>query len=74
MGLRQVLFLAEVSTFSSKSQDFSSGSKVVDLEVKSRGVSSAVSGHAGFETDPAVSCFAAVSRCPVPWNLGGFGF
>jgi hypothetical protein len=38
MGLQRVLFLAEVSTFLSKSQDSLFGSEVVDLEVKSRGV------------------------------------
>jgi hypothetical protein len=33
MGLRWVLFLTEVSTLPSKSQDSSSGSEVIDLEV-----------------------------------------
>jgi hypothetical protein len=69
MGLRRVLFLAEVSTFPSKSQDSLSGSEVVDLEVKSRGVSPAVSGHAGSKTDPAGGCYAAARWCPAPWDL-----
>jgi hypothetical protein len=72
MGLRRVLFLAEFSTLPSKSQDSSSGSELID--VKSRGVSPAVSGHAGSRTDPAVSCSATASRCPTPRNLGRFGF
>jgi hypothetical protein len=66
MELRQVLFLAEVSTFPSKSQDSSSGSEVVDLEVKSRGVSPAVSGRAGSRTDPAGGCYAAARWCSAP--------
>jgi hypothetical protein len=33
MGLRRVLFLAEVITLPLKSQDSSSGSEVIDLEV-----------------------------------------
>jgi hypothetical protein len=74
MGLRWVLFLAEVSMLPSKSQDSSSGSEVADLEVKLRGASPAVLGRAGSGTDPAMSCSAAVSRCPVPRNLGHFGF
>jgi hypothetical protein len=73
MGLPRVLFLAKVSMLSSKSQDSSSGLEVVDLEVKPRGVSPAVSGHAGFGTDPAVSCPAAASRHPAPQNLGHSG-
>jgi hypothetical protein len=73
MGLQRVLFLAKVSTLSSKSQNSSSGLEVVDLEVKPRGVSPAVSGHAGFGTDPAVSCPAAASRHPAPQNLGHSG-
>jgi hypothetical protein len=53
MGLRRVPFLTEVNTLPSKSQDSSSGSEIVGLEVKSRGVSPAVSGRAGSRTDPA---------------------
>jgi hypothetical protein len=33
MGLRRVLFLAEVDTLPSKFQDSSPGSKIIDLEV-----------------------------------------
>jgi hypothetical protein len=53
MGLQQVLFLTEVNLHSSKSQDLSSGLKVVDLEVKSQGIWPAVSGRAGSRTEPA---------------------
>jgi hypothetical protein len=73
MGLWRVLFLAEVSTFPSKSQDPSPGSKVVDLEVKSCRVSSAVSGRAGFGTEPALGCSATASWRPTPQNLNRFG-
>jgi hypothetical protein len=59
MGLRQVLFLAGVSTLPSKSQDSSPGSEVIDLEVKLHGVSPVVSGRAGFRTDPAGGCHMA---------------
>jgi hypothetical protein len=52
MGLRRVLFLTEVYSHPSKFQGFSSGWKVVELEVKFRGVSPAVSGHAGSQTEP----------------------
>jgi hypothetical protein len=69
MGLRQVLFLAEVSTFPTKSQDSLSGSEVVDLEVKSRGVSPAVSGRTGSKTDPAGGCYMAARWCPAPRDL-----
>jgi hypothetical protein len=44
MGLRWVLILAEVSLFLLKSQDSSFGLEVVGLEVKSRGMSLAISG------------------------------
>jgi hypothetical protein len=74
MGLRQVPFLAEVSTLPSKSQDSSFGSEVVGLEVRPRGVSPAVSGHAGSKTDPAGDCHAATSRYVAPRNLCRFGF
>jgi hypothetical protein len=50
MGLQRVLFLAEVDSYPSKSQGFSSGWNMVDLEVKSRGISPAVSGRAGSRT------------------------
>jgi hypothetical protein len=53
MGLRRVLFLAEVYSHPSKSQGFSSGWKVVELEVKFREVSSAILGRAGSQTEPA---------------------
>jgi hypothetical protein len=74
MGLRWVLFLAEVCSFPSKSQDSSSGSEVVDLEVKFRGVSPTVSGRAGSRTDLAGGCHAAASRHMAPRNLYCFGF
>jgi hypothetical protein len=44
MGLQQVLILAEVSLFLSKSQDSLFGLEVVGLEVKSCGMSLAISG------------------------------
>jgi hypothetical protein len=72
MGLRRVLFLAEVSTLLSKSQDSSSGSEVVDLEVKFCRVLSAVSGRAGSRIDPALGYSAAASRLPAPRNLNHF--
>jgi hypothetical protein len=59
MGLQRVLFPAKVSTFLTKSQDSFSGSEVVDLEVKSLGVSPAISGCTGAKTDPAGGCYAA---------------
>jgi hypothetical protein len=74
MGLRRVLFLAKVSTFLSKSQDSSSGSEVVDLEVQFRGVSPTVSGRAGSRIDPADGRHAAVSWHPASRNLNRFGF
>jgi hypothetical protein len=74
MGLWRVPFLTEVSTLPSKSQDSLSSLEVVDLEVKFRGVSPAISGHAGSGSDPAMSCSTAVCRCPFPRNLGRFGF
>jgi hypothetical protein len=66
MGLRRVLFLAEVDSYPSKSQDLSSSLKVVDLEVNFRGVSPAVSGHAGSRTEPAGSWLMATSWRPAP--------
>jgi hypothetical protein len=69
MGLRRVLFLAEVNSRPSKSHDPSSGSKVVGLEVESRGVSPAVSGHAGSRTELAGGCLMAASWCPAPRDL-----
>jgi hypothetical protein len=74
MGLRRVPFLIEVSTLSSKSQDSSSGLKVVDLEVKSRGVSPTVSGRAGSRVDPAGGRHAGACRHLAPRNLNHFGF
>jgi hypothetical protein len=73
MGLQRVLFLAKVRTLPSKSQDSSSGSEIIDLEVKSRGVSSAVLGRAGSRIDPALRCSATVNRHPAPRNLNRFG-
>jgi hypothetical protein len=72
MGLRRVLSSPKSCSFPSKSQDPSSGLEVTDLEVRSRGVSSAVSGHAGSNTDPAGDRRAAASRCAAPWNLCRF--
>jgi hypothetical protein len=69
MGLRRVLFLAEVSTFLTKSQDSLSSSEVVDLEVKSRGVSPAISGHTGSKINPAGGCYAAARWCSAPRDL-----
>jgi hypothetical protein len=69
MGLRQVLFLAEVGSYPSKCQDLSSGLKVVDLEVKSRGIRLAISGRAGSRTEPARGCSTAASRRLAPQNL-----
>jgi hypothetical protein len=66
MGLQQVPLLAEVCTLSSKSQDPSSGSEIVTLEVKSRGASLAVSGRTGSKTDPAGGCYAAARWCRAP--------
>jgi hypothetical protein len=74
MGLRRVLFLAEVSTLLSKSQDSSPGSEVVGLEVRPRGALPAVSGCASFKTDLAGDCHAAASRYAVPRNLCRFEF
>jgi hypothetical protein len=58
-----------LACFPSKSQDPLSGLEVIDLEVKSRGVSSAVSGRTGSKTGPAGDCRAAARRCPAPWDL-----
>jgi hypothetical protein len=69
MGLRRVLILAEVSSLLSKSQDSSSGLEVVGLEVKSRGVSPAVSGCTDSKNDPASGIHAAALWCLAPWDL-----
>jgi hypothetical protein len=69
MGLWRVLFLAGVSTLPSKSKDSSSDLEVADLEVKSRGVSLAVSGRTNSKTDPASGCCAAARWCPAPWDV-----
>jgi hypothetical protein len=74
MGLRRVPFLIEVSTLPSKSQDSSSGLEVIDLEVKSRGVSLTVSGRAGSRVDPAGGRHAGAYWHPTPRNLNHFGF
>jgi hypothetical protein len=73
MGLWRVLFLAEVYSRPSKSQDPSSGSEVVALMAKSRGVPPAISRRAGSGTGPALGCSAAASRRPAPWDLNRFG-
>jgi hypothetical protein len=69
MGLQWVLFLAEAESRSSKSQDLSSGWKVVDLEVKSWRILLAISGCTGSSTKPARGYPAAVSRRLAPWKL-----
>jgi hypothetical protein len=69
MGLRRVLFLAKVYSRASKSQDSSSSSEIVDLGIKLRGVSPAVSGRAGSRTDPASGRHMAARRCPAPRDL-----
>jgi hypothetical protein len=74
MGLRRVLFLAEVSVLPSKSQDSTSDLVVADLEVKSREVSPAVSGHTDSKTDLAGVRHVATSRYTAPRNLCRFGF
>jgi hypothetical protein len=74
MGLQRVLFLTKVDMFPSKSQGSSSGLEVVDLEVKSRGVSPTVSGCAGSKIDLAGSHHAAANWHPAPQNLNCLGF
>jgi hypothetical protein len=69
MGLRRVLFLAEIDSYPSKSQDLSFGSNVVDLEVKSRGILPAISGRAGSRTESARGYSTAASRHLAPRNL-----
>jgi hypothetical protein len=69
MGLWWVPFHAEVSMLPSKSQDSSSGLEVVDLEVKFRGVSPTVSGHAGSKIDLAGGCHAAAHWRLAPRDL-----
>jgi hypothetical protein len=73
MGLRRVLFLAEVSMFPSKSLDSSSGLEVVDLEVKFCGVSPTVLRRVGSRIDPAGGHHAAASWRPASRNLNRFG-
>jgi hypothetical protein len=73
MGLRRVLFFAEINTRPSESQDSLSSLEIIGLEVKSRGASPAVSGRAGSKTDPASDCHAAASRYAAPRNLCCFG-
>jgi hypothetical protein len=69
MGLQWVLFLAEVDSYPSESRGFSFGWKAIHLEVKSRGVLPAVSGHAGSETEPAGGCLMATSWRQAPRDL-----
>jgi hypothetical protein len=69
MGLQRVLFLTEVDSRLSKSQDPSSGSGVIGLEVKLRGVSSVASGRAGSRTEPAGGCLMAARWCPAPQDM-----
>jgi hypothetical protein len=69
MGLRQVLFLAEVLFVSVEVPGFLSGLEVVDPEVKSCGVLPAISGRAGSETDSASDRHAVARRGPAPWDF-----
>jgi hypothetical protein len=69
MGLRRVLFLAEVDSHPSKSQNLSSSSEVVAFEAKSRSTRPAVSGRTGSRTEPARGCFTAASQRLAPRNL-----
>jgi hypothetical protein len=69
MGLRRVLILAKVITLPSKSQDSSFDLEVADLEVKSHGVSPAVSGCTDSKTDPAGGYCVVARWCPAPWDL-----
>jgi hypothetical protein len=69
MGLRRVLFLTEVDSYPSKSQDLSSGSEAIVLEVKSVRTLPVVSRHTGSKTEPAQGYFTAASRHPAPQNL-----
>jgi hypothetical protein len=66
VGLQRAVFLAEVNSHPSKSQDPSSSSEVVDLEVNCRGVSLAISGRAGSRTEPAGGFLMAASRRLAP--------
>jgi hypothetical protein len=69
MGLWRVLFLAEVDSHPSKSQDLSSDWIVVVPEVKSWRVLPAVSGRAGSRLKPARGYSVAASRRLAPRNL-----
>jgi hypothetical protein len=73
MGIRRVLFLAEVYSRPSKSQDSLPGSEIVGLGVKLRGVSPAVSGRAGSRIDPAGSRRMAARWRPAPRYLPSRG-
>jgi hypothetical protein len=69
MGLRWVLFLAEVDLHPSKSQDLLSSLLVADLEVEPHGVLPAISGRAGSRTEPAGGFLMATSWHPAPHDL-----
>jgi hypothetical protein len=69
IGLQWVLFSVKVNSHPSKSQGFSSSWKVVDLEVKSRRVSPAISGCAGSMIEPVWGCLMATSWHPAPRDL-----
>jgi hypothetical protein len=69
MGLWRVLFLAEVDRHPSKSQDPSSGSEVIVLEVKPGSALPAISGRTSSRSKPALGCSAATSWRLAPRNL-----
>jgi hypothetical protein len=73
MELRWVLFLAEIDSHPSKSQDLSSASEVVVLEVKPGSALPIISGCAGSRTKPALGCSAVASQRLAPRNLSHFG-
>jgi hypothetical protein len=67
MGLRHVIFLAEVRSHSSKSQGFPSGWSTV--EFKNPRASPTVSGRAATQTRLARSYLAVASQRSALWNL-----
>jgi hypothetical protein len=69
MGLRRVLFLAEVDLRLSKSQYLLSGLGVVYLEAKFRRTLPAISGRTSSRTEPARGCSAPASRRLATRNL-----
>jgi hypothetical protein len=69
MGLWRVLFLAEVDSHPSKSEDLPFGLEVVVLEAKLWRTLPAVSGRTGSRTELARGCSVAASRHLAPRNL-----